>query len=228
MHNIQVISKNSLEKERFNCQIDGFELSAYYSKNTPQELAFSEGSIYLFIQEGSIDLKTNGSSFALSTGHYLTIKAPLKIILNKDSYVFFIQTPSNYRSLNTIGGPIEDLGRLKYIDGCSDTLLIPPTMLGEPCLNFLHFPTATKQTMHNHPSFRFGVVARGNGFSITEDAKQELNTGDIFLIPTLVKHKFDTNENIMDVIAFHPDSDWGPTDEVHPMINRTWVDGKKI
>jgi hypothetical protein len=27
----------------------------------------------------------------------------------------------------------------------------------------------------------------------------------------------------MDVIAFHPDSDWGPTDEKHPMLNRTYL-----
>ena len=32
----------------------------------------------------------------------------------------------------------------------------------------------------------------------------------------------------MDVIAYHPDSDWGPTDETHPMVNRTFVEGQKI
>ena len=31
----------------------------------------------------------------------------------------------------------------------------------------------------------------------------------------------------MDVIAFHPDSDFGPTDIEHPMINRTIVNGVK-
>lgn len=29
----------------------------------------------------------------------------------------------------------------------------------------------------------------------------------------------------MDVIAYHPDSDFGPQDEDHPMVNRTIVDG---
>ena len=29
----------------------------------------------------------------------------------------------------------------------------------------------------------------------------------------------------MDVIAFHPDSDFGAEDEFHPMINRTIVKG---
>jgi hypothetical protein len=29
----------------------------------------------------------------------------------------------------------------------------------------------------------------------------------------------------MVVMAYHPDSDFGPEDENHPMINRTIVDG---
>jgi hypothetical protein len=29
----------------------------------------------------------------------------------------------------------------------------------------------------------------------------------------------------MRVVAYHPDSDFGPQDEDHPMINRTIVDG---
>jgi hypothetical protein len=38
-------------------------------------------------------------------------------------------------------------------------------------------------------------------------------------------HKFDTKDSSMDVIAFHPDSDFGAEDEFHPMINRTIVKG---
>jgi hypothetical protein len=32
----------------------------------------------------------------------------------------------------------------------------------------------------------------------------------------------------MDVIAYHPDSDFGPENETHPMVNRTLVGGIKI
>jgi hypothetical protein len=32
----------------------------------------------------------------------------------------------------------------------------------------------------------------------------------------------------MDVVPYHPDSDWGPTHEEHPMVNRTLVGGQKI
>ena len=32
----------------------------------------------------------------------------------------------------------------------------------------------------------------------------------------------------MCVIAYHPDSDFGPTDDDHPMVNRTIVDGVPV
>jgi hypothetical protein len=31
------------------------------------------------------------------------------------------------------------------------------------------------------------------------------------------------SKSSLDVIAFHPDSDWGPTDGTHPMLNRTYL-----
>jgi hypothetical protein len=59
----------------------------------------------------------------------------------------------------------------------------------------------------------------------------ELKVGTTFVIPTDSWHSFRTfadkegKETTMTVIAYHPDSDFGPTHEDHPMINRTWVDG---
>ena len=40
-------------------------------------------------------------------------------------------------------------------------------------------------------------------------------------------HSFKTSDNYMDIIAFHPDSDTGPTDGNHSMINRTFIDHGK-
>jgi len=31
----------------------------------------------------------------------------------------------------------------------------------------------------------------------------------------------------MDIIAYHPDSDFGPTDIDHPMLNRTYINHGK-
>jgi hypothetical protein len=48
----------------------------------------------------------------------------------------------------------------------------------------------------------------------------------IFVIPALGEHAFATSDDELTVIAYHPDSDFGPEDEDHPMINRTIVNGK--
>nr|MBP9839320.1 AraC family ligand binding domain-containing protein [Pseudomonadota bacterium] len=127
--------------------------------------------------------------------------------------------------LFSIGGPLEDKGRLKYINNCSDTLLVPPPKLGEPCLNALYFPANTVQTSHTHPSFRVGIVSSGAGFCLTQNSQYELRKGTVFLLPENTIHSFKTvgeNSSLV-VFAFHPDSDFGPTDENHPMINRTII-----
>jgi mannose-6-phosphate isomerase-like protein (cupin superfamily) len=130
-------------------------------------------------------------------------------------------------SLAMIGGAIdENKGRLKYIDGCTDSLLVPPVKLGDPCLNALYFPAEIDQTTHTHPSMRVGVVVSGNGECVTEDEVIHLIPGMVFIIHEEGLHKFRTlGSKGMVVVAYHPDSDFGPEDEHHPMINRTIVDG---
>lgn len=148
---------------------------------------------------------------------------------------------TKYKAYNMFGGEIEKEGRLKYIDGCTDSLLIQPVKLGDPCLNHLHFPANIKQTPHTHPSHRIGIVASGNGECITPFGNLLLTEGMIFVIKEwngkdyatgldgntyeVGTHCFYTNESEMNVIAFHPDSDFGAQDENHPMINRTIVNG---
>ncbi len=127
-----------------------------------------------------------------------------------------------YEGLRQVGGPIEQSGRLRYIDGCTDTLLVCPPRLGEPCLNHLHIPPHTAQSAHTHPSERVGVILRGRGECRTGDGKVwPLSPGMGWRIPTGALHSFFTEDESLDVIAWHPDSDFGPTDENHPMLNRT-------
>jgi hypothetical protein len=48
----------------------------------------------------------------------------------------------------------------------------------------------------------------------------------IFCIHANGVHKFQTPYGQdLRVLAFHPDSDFGPTHQFHPMLNRTMVDG---
>jgi len=128
-----------------------------------------------------------------------------------------------YRGLFQVGGPIEDTGRLVYIDGCSDTLLVCPPRLGEPCLNHLHLPPGTCQSAHTHPSERLGIILRGSGECRTADGVYTLRPGMAWRIPTGCLHSFFTFDESMDVLAWHPDSDFGPTDDNHPMKNRTYL-----
>ena len=146
-----------------------------------------------------------------------------------------------FKAMTVIGGVVEDKGRLKYIDGCTDSLLIPPVKKGDPCLNHLHFPDSIIQTPHTHPSHRIGIVIRGEGECETPFGNLPLREGVIFVIKEYNgkgmeqgldgdmyeagTHKFNTYGSSMDVIAFHPDSDFGAEDEFHPMINRTIVKG---
>ena len=136
-----------------------------------------------------------------------------------------VVTRLKFEGLFQIGGPIERTGRLRYIDGCSDTLLISPVVKGDACLNLLHIPPHTNQTQHTHPSVRAGVIFSGTGTCETPSGSHALNAGTLFSIPAGGQHSFHTGESDLLVIAYHPDSDFGPEHDDHPMVNRTMVNG---
>lgn len=137
-----------------------------------------------------------------------------------------VNSAKDYFGMNVFGGPLEEKGRLLYIDGCTDSLLIPPLRKGDACLNHLHFPKNITQTPHEHPSVRTGLIYKGAGVCIIDGKKIPLVPGYAFVIETNTTHSFDTEETTMDVIAFHPDSDVGVTDDDHPMVNRTMIGGE--
>jgi mannose-6-phosphate isomerase-like protein (cupin superfamily) len=72
---------------------------------------------------------------------------------------------------------------------------------------------------------RVGMVTKGRGECVTPHGTYELRPGMAFIIHEDGEHKFRTSSECMDVVAFHPNSDFGPTDEEHPMLNMTFVDG---
>lgn len=138
----------------------------------------------------------------------------------------FLVCKLGYKCQNVIGW-VEEQGRLCYIDGCTDSLLIYPPRLGDPSLNFLHFPAGITQTKHLHPSIRIGCVISGQGSSdIWTGEKQEtipLVAGQNFCLEENEQHRFKTTDLSMSIIAWHPDGNWGPTDHDHPMLNRTYT-----
>jgi hypothetical protein len=110
---------------------------------------------------------------------------------------------------------------------------VPPVIKGDPCLNLLYFPPGIDQTAHTHPSDRIGMIMSGKGRchhwtgeGNNEEEIVDLVPGMIFCIHTNGQHKFSTPYGEeMRVLAYHPDSTFGPTHEDHPMLLRTIIDG---
>jgi len=213
-------SLNSLYPIRYYHAIDGSGFDP-----------LTDCSYFVFVYDGTAALSLeSGLSATLVKDTYFshhglfTLEGVFKAIVIEVCDAGYYRS-AQYRAMTAIGGTIEETGRLRYIDGCTDSLLIAPVKKGNPCLNHLHFPPGTIQTPHTHPSHRIGLVIRGKGECITAEGVTPLIPGCIFLIRENGVHKFDTADSHLDVIAFHPDSDFGAEDDYHPMINRTIVDG---
>jgi quercetin dioxygenase-like cupin family protein len=175
-----------------------------------------------YVYDGVMMLEHASGQFRLSSGMYFS--APGETTVRGEGRGIVVSR-LGYDGFFHIGGPVERQGRLKYIDGCTDSLIIPPIMMGDACLNLLYFPPGVKQTQHTHPSMRVGMIIRGRGECLTPSGTIPLVAGNVFVIPAAGIHGFVTSDSEMAVIAYHPDSDFGPTHEFHPMINRTIVDG---
>ena len=52
-----------------------------------------------------------------------------------------------------------------------------------------------------------------------------MNPGGVFVLTTDLVHSFHTGAEDMRIVVYHPDSDCGPSDDAHPMVNRTLVNG---
>jgi hypothetical protein len=179
-------------------------------------------TFYGYVFEGPSRLESSGYALHLRPRHYFCLNEGFTLSGGRGIVIERV----GFRGMNSVGGPVEDWGRLRYIDGCTDSLLVPPVRLGDPCLNALFFPENIDQTAHTHPSMRVGMVIEGRGSCVTPEREYALLPGKIFIIHEDGNHRFRTGPGAkMTVVAYHPDSDFGPQDEDHPMINRTIVKG---
>ena len=174
-----------------------------------------------FVHSGEAEISCASGVYRIGEGMYFSLEGLSEITGGGAGIVC---TRMDYRGMFQVGGPIEERGRLRYIDGCTDSLLISPAVQGDPCLNLLHLPPGTRQTEHTHPSLRMGMIVRGTGECVTPEERTPLHPGLCFVIPADVRHCFHTDSEELAVIAYHPDSDFGPTHQDHPMINRTIID----
>lgn len=173
-----------------------------------------------FISSGASKLITKSGDFTIQAGMYFSANGAITL---SGSGAGLLVTQTGQDAFFHLGGPIEEKGRLRYIDGCTDSLLIPPVIQGDACLNLLHIPPHTFQSQHTHPSLRAGIIVSGSGECITPEGSHHLYPGLAFVIPAEGQHSFKTTKEALRVIAFHPDSDFGPTHEQHPMLNRTYL-----
>jgi len=187
-----------------------------------------------FVQNGwcrLIDHSTN-LSFDLCKGMYFSFPNIARFTLEpikgsgdskEEESRGIINVDNNYFGIFTIGGAIEKTGRLSYIDGTNTNLIIPPILHGDPCLNVLYLDPNLEQTPHTHPSFRSGFVISGRGKcnlpSINES--HDFKPDTVFWIPEDCLHSFKSENNRLDILTFHPDSEFGPSHEQHPMMNNT-------
>lgn len=180
-------------------------------------LDLGDDATHTVIALGLSEVAWQGLWLPLAPGMFVVVPGALRVkgrawVLRHDGY----------RGLFQLGGPPEATGRLRYIDGCTDTLVAGPARRGEPCLNHLHLPVDTDQSSHVHPSARLGTIVGGEGTCRTPGRSWPLTPGLAWYIPTGSRHAFRTEGRTLDVLAWHPDSDTGPTDDDHPMVNRTW------
>lgn len=183
------------------------------------------GSIYGF-SFGDNKIRIGSKTHKLVGGQYFSLfvgEFDAKIVCES---MIFVIVRIGYKAQNVIGW-VEEQGRLSYIDGCTDSLLIYPPRMGDPSLNLLHFPAGIEQTRHLHPSIRIGCVISGSGWSDVWENGQvksnRLHVGVNFCLSENELHRFRTEGDHMTVIAWHPDGDWGPTDHNHTMLNRTYI-----
>lgn len=183
------------------------------------------GTHFGFVYRGHplLSRQRENKSYSLQRGMYFCL--PEAGSVGGEHSAGIVITRPDCRGMFTLGGPIEATGRFAYIDGGTNSLLIPPVALGDPCLNAIYFPSEVDQTLHTHPSYRIGIVVAGSGIIEAPRTANSLEPGNVFLIPANLSHKFCTGKNSLTMVIFHPDSDAGFTHRDNPMLSRTVVNG---
>lgn len=196
------------------------------SKHSSCYVVCVEGKNVAVSRKGTID-----DAWVLSEGDCLSINYPFEFL---GDGIFVVIERFGFNCINT-KVQWEEQGRLSYIDGCTDSMLIPPPRYGDPSLNYLHFPVGIDQSQHRHPDIRAGVIVGGRGTAYANHGykggagheqswAKDLEVGDFFILPENELHSFKTNKGEeMEVIAYHPSTDGGPTDQSHAMLNRTYL-----
>ena len=182
---------------------------------------YTRGTYYIMLQNASYysdNVKLEDVNAALAVNNHFTIKCG-----NGTAVVVEYPGLRLLESRYYVQDRLEQ-GNLSYIDGGTNTTAINPGRLGDPVINYVHFPAGMKQTLHTHPSHRVGMVLKGRGLVELNDGEFPLEQGSVFFMQRNVLHNFmcPHDEDVV-LFVFAPDSGTGPTDEVNPLKIRTYV-----
>lgn len=182
---------------------------------------YTKGTYYIMLQNASYyadTVKFEDVNAAFAVNNHFTIKcgAGTAVVIE---YLGLRLLESRYFVQDVLG-----MGNLSYMDGGTNTTAINPGRLGDPVINYVHFPAGMEQTLHTHPSHRIGMVLKGQGLVELDSSNFPLEPGSVFFMQRNVLHNFRCphGEDVV-LFVFAPDSGTGPTDEVNPLKIRTYV-----
>lgn len=172
------------------------------------------------VQTGRATLKRNRQELLIPSEHYFRTSGPSNI--SGGLGLLISMATAQERSLKI--GEIPQRGYLEYKPGGRMAAICPPDVRGDPNLNMLEMdPTIRDQDDHFHPSVRVNIVITGSVTCFTHNAPpRELFPGDVIVLHPKQHHRFVAGDQGMRFVAFHPDSNYGPTRDDNPMLNNTF------
>lgn len=187
-----------------------------------QAFDVTKGTYYIMLQNASyfsdnVKFENVNGAFAVNTHFTIKCGQGTAVVIE---YPGLKLLESRYYTQDKLS-----MGNLSYIDGGTNTTAVNPGRLGDPVVNYVHFPAGMKQTLHTHPSHRIGMILKGRGgVELDHGELFALKQGDVFFMQRNVLHNFmcPYDEDVV-LFVFAPDSGTGPTDEVNPLKIRTYV-----
>ena len=181
----------------------------------------SRGTYYVMLRDAGLysdNVKLENVHGAVATSGHFTIRSGLGSAVVIE-YLGLHLLESRYYIQEKL-----DQGNLSYIDGGTNTTAINPGRLGDPVINYVHFPAHMYQTLHTHPSHRVGLILKGNGrVELDNHEYFPVPEGSAFFMRRNTLHNFICDDQDVILFVFAPDSGTGPTDEVNPLKIRTYI-----
>jgi len=190
--------------------------------NESKKMDKTSGTYYVLTRNADLigdNVKFENVNGAFCFNHHFTVRCGHQSSAVIIEYLGLHLEESRYYVQQDLG-----IGNLSYMDGGTNTTAVNPGRLGDPVVNYVHFPANMYQTLHTHPSHRIGMILKGNGkIELDNEEYFDVNEGEVFFMQRNVLHNFITEDEPVVLYVFAPDSGTGPTDEINPLKIRTYV-----